>query len=164
MSPPNDERPAFERLYREHGGLAYIMAMRILGDRQLAEDATQETWIRVNRELERGFFPRFEQSYVLTIARNEALRIATRRGHPPLLAEPLAPEDRDPIEVVEENRILRQALSSLPEGDRQLLELKFVRKTTSEDLRKKYGVTSRNAIWKRVRTAKERLRRALRRL
>ena len=164
MSLPNEPLAAFERIYREHGGLVYVMAMRILGDRQLAEDATQETWVRVTRELDRGFFPRFEQSYVLTIARNESLRIAARRGHPPLLTEPLAPADRDPVEVREEEGILRQALSTLPKGDRQLLELKFVERTTSHDLRKKYGVRSRNAIWRRLQGAKERLRQALRRL
>ncbi len=73
MSPSIGKVPEFERLYREYGGLAYIMAMRILRDRQLAEDATQESWIRIARELERGVAPRFEQSFVLTITRNEAL-------------------------------------------------------------------------------------------
>ena len=162
MSPSTGNYPEFERLYREHGGLAYIMAMRILGDRQLAEDATQESWIRIARELDRGVAPRFEQSFVLAIARNEALRIASRRGHPPLRTEPFAPPVPDPLEVREDRRLLRQALNTLPKDDRQLLEMQFIDQASPKDLRTRFGVNSRNAIWKRLRDAKERLKRAFR--
>ena len=162
MSPPSGKDPEFERLYREHGGLAYVMAMRILGDRLLAEDATQESWIRIARELERGVAPRFEQSFVLAIARNEALRIASRRGHPPLRTEPFAPPVPDPIEVREERRLLRQALNTLPGDDQQLLEIRFIDQASPQDLRMSFGVTSRTAIWKRIQAAKERLRKAFR--
>jgi RNA polymerase sigma-70 factor (ECF subfamily) len=162
MSPSTGKIPEFERLYREYGGLAYVMAMRILGDRQLAEDATQESWVRIAREIDRGVAPRFEQSFVITIARNEALRIATRRGHPLLRAEPFAPPVPDPIEAREERRLLRQAMNKLPEDDRQLLEMQYIDQVSPKDLRKRFGVNSRNAIWKRIQTAKERLRKAFR--
>jgi RNA polymerase sigma-70 factor (ECF subfamily) len=162
MSPSSGSVPEFERLYREHGGLAYVMAMRILGDRQLAEDATQETWIRVARELERGVAPRYEQSFVLAITRNEAYRIASRRGHSPLRVEPFATPGPDPIEVQEERRRLRRALKRLPEDDQHLLEMQFVDQASPQDLRARFGVLSRNAIWKRLQIAKERLRKAFR--
>ncbi len=162
MSPSTGKYPEFERLYREHGGLAYVMAMRILGDRQLAEDATQESWIRIARELDRGVAPRFEQSFVLAITRNEALRIASRRGHPPLRTEPFAPPGPDPIQVQEERKRLRQALQRLPEDDQHLLEMQFIDQASPKDLRTRFGVNSRNAIWKRLRAAKERLRKAFR--
>lgn len=139
-----------------------MMAMRILGDRQLAEDATQESWIRIARELERGVAPRYEQSFVLAITRNEALRIASRRGHPPLRTEPFAPLGPDPIEVQEDRRRLRQALSRLPEDDQQLLAMQFIDRASPQDLRSRFGVRSRNAIWKRLQLAKERLRKAFR--
>ncbi len=162
MSPSTGQVPEFERLYREYGGLAYVMAIRILGDRQLAEDATQESWIRIARELDSGVAPRFEQSFVLAIARNEALRIASRRGHPPLRTEPFAPPVPDPIEVREERKLLRQALSTLPEDDQKLLEMQFIDKASPRDLKTRLGTDSRKAIWKRIWTAKERLKRAFR--
>jgi RNA polymerase sigma-70 factor, ECF subfamily len=163
MSPSRGNDPGSTRLYREFGGLAYVMAMRILGDRQLAEDAVQEAWIRISRELDRGVTLDFEQSYVLTITRNEALRIATRRGHVPMTMEPLAPPDPDMLEVREQRRILEKALSALPEEDRELLRLRFVDQRPSAELRRRFGFPSRNSLFKRLKNAKERLRRALRR-
>ncbi len=162
MSHSTGNAPGFERLYRDYGGLAYVMAMRILRDRQLAEDATQESWIRIARELDRGVAPRFEQSFVLAITRNEARRIASRRGHPPLRTEPFAPPVPDPAEVREERRLLRQALNKLPEDDQKLLEMRFIDQASPKELSESLGMNSRNAIWKRLRDAKERLKRAFR--
>lgn len=163
MSPPPGSDPAITRLFREFGGLAYVMAMRILGDRQLAEDAVQEAYIRISRELDRGVTLEFEQSYVLTITRNEALRIAARRGHVPLTSEPLASPDPDRMEIREQRRKVEEALLALPEEDRELLRLRFVDQKPSAELRRKFGLPSRNSLYKRLRDAKERLRRALRR-
>ena len=68
----------------------------------------------------------------------------------------------DPIEVQEDRRRLRQALSRLPEDDQQLLEMQFIDQASPQDLRSRFGVRSRNAIWKRLQAAKERLRKAFR--
>jgi RNA polymerase sigma-70 factor (ECF subfamily) len=43
---------AFSRLVREHSGLVYRVAARILGDSD-AQDASQEVWIRVWRNIKK---------------------------------------------------------------------------------------------------------------
>ena len=71
---PEGRRPSFEELYASYGNLVYATAMRTLGDHQLAEDATQETWVSAARSLDRGTVPKFPIAWLLKISRRTAAR------------------------------------------------------------------------------------------
>ncbi|MCK6538416.1 MAG: hypothetical protein L6Q26_00050 [Anaerolineales bacterium] len=104
-----DER-AFLELYDRHASRVYGLTLRILGDPMLAEEVTQDTflklWSRARQYLaERGpFLP-----WLLTIARRVALdrlRLESRR---PLLSDVNDPENvwhtvPDPGSTAEESR------------------------------------------------------------
>ena len=45
----NGDADAVRAVYREFGGLVYAIAFKALGDRALAEEATQETFVRAWR-------------------------------------------------------------------------------------------------------------------
>lgn len=76
------DQVAFATLVRTHQALVWRFLCRLLGDRTLAEDVTQETFIRVFTNL-----PSFEyrskfSTWVLSVARNagiDALRARSRR-------------------------------------------------------------------------------------
>jgi len=140
------------------------MAKRTLGDHQLAEDAAQEAWVRISRQLDEGVQPEFEQSWVLTFARREALRIAERRRKPhPLPEEQAAPPDYEPrIETEEERNRLREAIDRLPPEDRDIIRLKYLEQLSPADLRDHLGLQSRNGVSRRLRRATDRLRRLVR--
>src|SRR5437762_3845020 len=63
-------------LYRMYGPIIYARCMRLLGDRAAAEDATQETFIRVHRHLHKapdealGWIYRIATNYCLNEIRN----------------------------------------------------------------------------------------------
>ncbi len=53
-------------------------------------------------------------------------------------------------------------MNKLPEDDQKLLEMRFIDQASPKELSESLGINSRNAIWKRLRDAKERLKRAFR--
>ncbi len=68
---PSDERVT--QLYRRYGGVIYARCYQILNDRAAAEDATQETFIRVHRHLERAPDTEAAQRWIYRIATNYCL-------------------------------------------------------------------------------------------
>jgi len=167
---PTRARPGFERLYDTYGGLVYAKAVSILRDRSLAEDATQETWLRAARALDRGFEPRDPQAWILRIAGREAIRASrrSRRGKAQsLTAEPAArglpsePAAKATGVEAENREYLEAALERLPAEDRALLRLRFLEGRSYRELRNLYGLST-SGLWDRVTGALERLRRLLR--
>lgn len=127
---------ALEVLYDRHGGPAYSLAHRIMGERQAAEDATQEAFLSVWRtsasyDAARGSV----RSWLLQIVRNraiDALRRSSVRGgrldfdDEGLLEAQEAPE-RTEGEASRRERAahVRGALKELPRDQAQVLGLAY---------------------------------------
>src|SRR5918992_1540122 len=79
------------QLYERNSELVFRYCLRMLGSREDAEDATQTTFFQALRALRRGVEPRFEQAWLLTIARNECKtrhRAGSRRRRRELAHDP----------------------------------------------------------------------------
>lgn len=127
------DEQAFLMLYDRYAGRVYGLVLRVLRDAQMAEEVTQDIflkcWSRARSYLsERGAFA----PWLMTIARNTALdrlRLDKRR---PQLAGEKDPEDiweviPDESSAAEENRwrALHFALQSLPQEQRVVIELAY---------------------------------------
>ncbi len=117
------EPAAFEVLYDRHGGAAYSLAYRIVGDRNAAEDVAQEAFLSIWR------------SNALSVVRNRAID-ALRRGDgraPKLdhddesLLEARPAEERTETEALrrETSRELQGALLDLPNDQSQVIQLAY---------------------------------------
>ena len=109
-----DQR-AFQHLYQENCGLVYTIALRILRDGSLAEDAVQEAFVKIWRSA-----AQFDatlgtpQSWISVIARNVALDlIRKRRPHEELSETDFTAIATDPHEPSDPK--LGQCLARLPE-------------------------------------------------
>lgn len=116
---------AFERLYREHAGRVHGLCLRMTRDPQLAEDYTQETFIRAWRALDRFEARSRVSTWLHRIAVNVILERRRRRDVSLEFVEDAAEYDRDndtldtPVEEAE----LEAAIGSLPPGARDVLTL-----------------------------------------
>src|SRR5262245_62919023 len=77
------DESALEALYARYGGLVYTLAMRIVGDQELAREVLQDTFIRVwdgrdTYDPDRGRVA----WWVMGIARNRAVDLLRSRAHP----------------------------------------------------------------------------------
>jgi RNA polymerase sigma-70 factor (ECF subfamily) len=127
---------AFEVLYERHGGAAYSLAHRIVGEPGLAEDVTQEAFLSIWRSKARFDPARGSvRAWALGIVRNraiDALRSAARpapkldRDDDSLLdAQPAV--ERTEAEAIRRETAgrLRQALGLLPREQSQVIELAY---------------------------------------
>jgi RNA polymerase sigma-70 factor, ECF subfamily len=127
---------AFEIFYDRHAGAAYSLAYRIVGDRQSAEDVTQEALISIWRSGAR--FDRARGSvraWTLGIVRNRAIdllrRDSTRAPRPAFDSEELLERspsgDLTDVEALrrETARQVRGAISGLPEEQSKVIGLAY---------------------------------------
>jgi len=130
------EATAFEVLYDRHGGAAYSLAYRIVGDRTAAEDVTQEAFLSIWRSNARFDRARGSvRSWVLSVVRNRAIDALRRGGAqaPKLdhdddsVLEARPAEERTETEAIrrESSRELRGALQELPDDQSQVIELAY---------------------------------------
>ncbi len=146
------ELRALEAVYDRYANLVFSVGVRVLHDRQLAEDVTQEVFLRLWRrpasfDPERGRFV----TWLMSVTRNRALdewrRTARRRrveGIEDGDASPLASGDRsgDPqlgLAVAELRRTVREAMTRLPPSQRRVLELAYFGGLTQTEIAERTG-------------------------
>jgi RNA polymerase sigma-70 factor, ECF subfamily len=127
---------AFEVFYDRHGGVAYSLAYRIVGERAAAEDVTQEAFISIWRS-----GARFDQargsvrSWMLSIVRNRAIdALRSKAGRAPKLAfdddailEQRPSDEFTDVEALrrETAQEVRGALGELPGEQSKVIELAY---------------------------------------
>lgn len=124
------EVAAFEELVVQHQERAFNVALRLLGQREDAEDATQEAFVRAYRGL-RGFGGQAQFGTWLTrIVINVCRTHGARRGRWPVSTEAELPdpqaEESDPAEAAAREGVkatVHQALGELPRKFREVLVL-----------------------------------------
>jgi RNA polymerase sigma-70 factor (ECF subfamily) len=127
---------AFEVLYERHGGAAYSLAHRIVGDRTLAEDVTQEAFLSIWRSGARFDPARGSvRAWSLGIVRNRAIDALRRAGgnapkldldDDAVIEAETAPEHTDAEAIRRDTaRQVRGALGELPEEQSQVIELAY---------------------------------------
>jgi RNA polymerase sigma-70 factor (ECF subfamily) len=127
---------AFEVLYDRHGGVAFSLAYRIVGDRTAAEEVTQEAFISVWRSGARFDAARGSvRSWLLSVVRNRAIDfLRSKAGKAPKLDfdDDSALEQRPAQERTEEEALrretaaeLRGALGKLPGEQSKVIELAY---------------------------------------
>ena len=127
LAAPGDEI-AFGRLVAAHQADMARVAYVILGDRSLAQDATQSAWIAAWKRLHAVREPDRVRSWLLAIAANEARQLLRSRGRATIVeidAEVNAPPRSDPSVTIQRLDLSR-ALARLSAADRALLALRYV--------------------------------------
>lgn len=92
-------------LYRTYGPVIYARCRRLLGDGAAAEDATQETFMRVHRHLAKAD-SRDALGWIYRIATNYCLNEIRNRKHRPDLPEHLPELVGEELEKILANRDL----------------------------------------------------------
>jgi RNA polymerase sigma factor (sigma-70 family) len=137
---------ALGALYDRFGRVAYGLALRILHDRALAEDAVQEAFLAIWRSADAYRRERSKPAtWILTLVHRRAVdlvRREDRRRADPLEVAPEAAGDAVPEEAELRDRraAVQGALQQLPAEQRQTLELAYYGGYTQSELAAELGV------------------------
>jgi RNA polymerase sigma-70 factor (ECF subfamily) len=142
---------AFAVLYDRHGGAAYSLAYRIVGEPGAAEDVTQEAFISLWRSGARYDRARGSvRSWMLSIVRNRAIDALRAGGGkaPKLTFDDEALLDQRPAEeLTEEEAIrhetaseLRGVLGQLPDEQSKVIELAYFGGFSQSEIARMLGV------------------------
>jgi RNA polymerase sigma-70 factor (ECF subfamily) len=102
------EEGAVRLVYREYGHLVYAVAHHVLGRHELAEEATQQTFVQAWQAAERLEIDRDPAPWLATIAKHVAIDIHRREARRP--AQPSG----DIVSIVDRSRAL---MTEVPDGD-----------------------------------------------
>jgi RNA polymerase sigma-70 factor (ECF subfamily) len=165
ISVGRKDRRAFESLYDGYAGAVYSLAVRMLGDRQAAEDIAQEVFIAIWRAA-RDFDPArgSARSWILSLAHHksvDALRRKRLRSTEPLLEAATASADvvDEALRGVTASEV-RRALGALSDGQREAIVYAYYGGYTQQEIARRLGVPL-GTVKTRMRDGMQRLRAAL---
>jgi RNA polymerase sigma factor (sigma-70 family) len=140
----NGDADAVRAVYREFGGLVYAIAFKALGDRALAEEATQETFVRAWRGAASYDPTRQLGPWLATIARRCAIDVHRRsvRGfHGPLDEDDPALVELPPsVERAYDIWEVRRAVAQLPPPEAELVRLQHLEGLTQAQVARRMGI------------------------
>lgn len=150
-------------VYRSHGRLVYAVAYKVLGDRGLAEEATQVAFVKAWRGAQSFDERRDLGPWLATIARRVAIDLYRREALRATAAlESVPPGDPGVVtaphsaETVYEVWEVREAVAQLPPDEQEVVRLQHLDGFTHAQIAERLGVA--------VGTVKSRSFRAHRRL
>jgi RNA polymerase sigma-70 factor (ECF subfamily) len=138
---------ALAELYERHGRAVYSLALRMLRNRESADELVQDVFLRLWRQPERYLAERGRfVAWLLSVAHHRAIDVLRRRKVEGVAAEDdpaeLAADHIAPDEAVahaELRQAVRQALATLPEPQRRSLELAYFGGLTQSEIAARTG-------------------------
>lgn len=161
---PRAELPSTASLFREFADGVYTLGYRILGDRHLAEDAVQETFIKVMNSLHtyRGDGPL--AGWLYRIGYRETIALARKRRDQPMETELLSRQLEPSTENVEKSVVERElsarldkAIAALTDPLRGAFVLRDIEGLSTAEVAEALEI-SQSAVKMRLARAREALR------
>jgi len=163
----NGDLSAFEEIVKRHQRRVYGVARRIVQRHDVADDVTQEAFLKAFQALETFDLSRPFAPWICRIAANLAINhVRSPRAREEELDEARA----EAMHVVEDpssqalhaeaDRELQRAMASLPSDQRAVLTLRVVEELSYKDIAEALGI-SIGTVMSRLSRAREKLRIAL---
>ena len=157
---------ALGELYDRYGRVAYGLALRIVRDRSLAEDAVQEGFLAVWRSAGAFLAEQGKPStWILTLVHRRAVDLVRREER--RRADPLEDTEQHTGEATDEEawlraqrQVVQEALRKLPAEQREAIELAYYGGFTQTELAERLGLPL-GTIKSRMFTGLKRLRELL---
>jgi RNA polymerase sigma factor (sigma-70 family) len=134
---------AVRALYRGYGRLVYAVAVRVLGRADLAEVATQQTFVRARHAAERFDGDRDPAPWLATIATRVAMDLRRQKlGRSDTAGMPAAAPE---LEMLERTWRVRQAIDTLPRDEAAVVRLHHLDGLTHSEIADALGIAAETA-------------------
>lgn len=140
----------FKQRFIPHTAAMYRTAFRLTANAQEAEDMVQEAFIRLWNRREHIQPTNDLAAYCCAVTHNVCIDAQRRRqpdiSHTPLETMPL-PTDHDAahaVETRETQQLLQEAIDSLPEGQRKVVQMRHIEDRSIPEIQALTGFTASN--------------------
>lgn len=149
MLEAESDKPDFKQIYHKYHDDIFRRAYRILRNAEDAEDAMQETWIRVLKSMDalRGKDEAVVRAYILTIARNQSISLLRKRNKERELFESTSfteqISDADLFEACESEGISRvkACIDMLGEAQRDVITMYYLYHRSLKEIAKLFNIS-----------------------
>ncbi|MEM7134055.1 MAG: sigma-70 family RNA polymerase sigma factor [Chloroflexota bacterium] len=134
------DRQAFDTLVYRFQDMAVGFAFSVVGDFHLAEDAAQEAFIQMHRDLKQLREPKAFFTWFRKVVYKQCDRITRRKQLPAIALDATAaiaaeqPSLSDIVEVGEIQYLVHDAILTLPEGQRQVITLFYISEYSQKEI------------------------------
>lgn len=140
------DNDAFEQLYHRYHKRLYGFAFKYLKSRELAEDAVHDTFIKLWEK--RGSLHSNPKGFLFTSVRNHVINMVRNNKRNVLKHIQIEHERKkstnkteDVIIYSEYQKILASGLKKLPEGKREIFNLKTVHKLSNQEIAERLNIS-----------------------
>ena len=140
-----DHREAAARLYQEFGPAVYRRCLRLLRDREAAQDATQEVFMRLVRSMSRFGDGEVALPWIYRVTTNHCLNVirdSGRRGEAALPMD-LEAEERSATDVLPDRRLAQELLERFDASTQAVVVGVFVDGMEREEIAAALGISKR---------------------
>ena len=155
---------ALDWIWDAYAARLLAFATALLCSHHDAEEVLQNVFVKIAQNRARLAAARSLKAYLFTMARNEAMTLARRRGRIEIAVDPaefgLLPADTPEPPPPEEAEAAARHLAALPEKQREIIVLKIYEEMTFDEISVSLGI-SLNTAASRYRYGIEKLKRHL---
>ncbi len=140
-----DHREAAARLYREYGPAVYRRCLRLLRDKEAAQDATQEVFVRLVRNMERLEDRGDALPWIYRVTTNHCLNVlrdAGRHAEGELPVE-MEADERSATEALPDRRLAQELLGRFDASTQAVVVGVYVDGMEREEIAEALGISKR---------------------
>ena len=164
----DEDRSKFELIYETYHRLMFFLAKQILPDDRDAEDAVQEAFIRIIKNLDRISDPKCPKTkhFIVIIVKRTAIDIRKKQEREPKMVtmdeeavDSVADESPD-LEAIDERLDLSEAIAGLPDTYRDVILMKYYQGFSDTEITELTGM-SLDSVRKTIQRARKKLEQEL---
>lgn len=151
------DRIAADELIRRYNPLIFRYCLYRCGNKETAEDLTQETFLRLIKYLPKYRNDGRLKTYLFSIANRLCIDENKQNHSSPLENDDQLASPHDELHRIEDRDLIRSLLNDLPPSQREAVILRFGERLTYQEIARETGCTMRTAQG-RVKYALEKMR------
>jgi len=156
---------AFEDIYKVFSGYVYAIAYRVLGNKEDAEEVSQDVFVKIYRNLHKFNFRSALKTWIYRITTNVAINMYKKtikhkkrnvEYDDTIFSEKNKGSKVEKIEIEDKERTIKKMLEILPVDQKMCIVLKDIEGLSYEEISKALGVKL-NTVRTRLKRAREKL-------